>query len=93
MKFQMEVYFVLNVGKRFRRKITKTMITISWLLKEKKDLLAGYTFETQLLNEADEYVQNKQYTEAISDIDKAILVLGKSEDLVNLKKQWSYVKI
>ncbi len=50
------------------------------------------TLQTQLLNEADEYVKNKQYTEAISDIDKAILVLGKSEDLVNLKKQYMEMK-
>lgn len=50
------------------------------------------TFKTQLLNEAESYGQNKQYTEAISDIDKIISVLGTSEDLESLKQQYSEMK-
>ena len=50
------------------------------------------TFKTQLLNEAESYVQDKQYSEAISKIEKIISVLGNSEDLESLKQQYLEMK-
>ncbi len=49
-------------------------------------------YKTQLLNEAENYIQNKQYTEAISNVDHVISILGSSDDLTALKLQYETLK-
>lgn len=50
------------------------------------------SYKAQLLNESENYIQNKQYKEAIANIDKAISVLGSSDDLTELKQHYSELK-
>ena len=48
--------------------------------------------KTELLNEAESYAQNKQYRSAIDNIDKAISVLGETDELVSLRKKYQDMK-
>jgi ribosomal protein L37E len=46
------------------------------------------TYKTQMLSEAEGYVNNKQYKDAVSNVDKVISAVGSSEDLIQLKQQY-----
>jgi tetratricopeptide (TPR) repeat protein len=50
------------------------------------------TYKTQLLSEAEGYVNNKQYSDAIANVDQVISVVGSSEDLTQLKQQYEELK-
>lgn len=45
-------------------------------------------YKTDMLSEAEGYVNNKEYTEAVANVDKVISVVGSSEDLIQLKQQY-----
>ena len=45
-------------------------------------------YKTQLINEAENYVQSGNFKEAIADIDKAISVLGYTDELTQLKQNY-----
>ncbi len=49
-------------------------------------------YKTQCLSEADGFIQNRQYDEAIKIINKVISYTGKSEELENIRQQYNDMK-
>ncbi|WP_333646560.1 zinc ribbon domain-containing protein [Lacrimispora sp.] len=58
--------------------------------KKLKDLTESY--KTELLNEAENLSQNKEYKDAIANVDKVISVIGSSDELTELKQKYSDMK-
>jgi tetratricopeptide (TPR) repeat protein len=60
--------------------------------------LAG-AYQEELLSEAADLAQNKQYKEAIANVDKVISLVGESDELTDLEQQYTemqseqYVKV
>jgi len=50
------------------------------------------TYKNQLLSEAENYVQNKKYKEAIQNVDEVISTLGSSDELTELKQKYIDLK-
>lgn len=49
-------------------------------------------YKTQCLKEAENYIQNRQYDEAIANVEKVISCLGSSDELETLKQQYNDLK-
>lgn len=46
------------------------------------------TYKAQMLSEAAGFINNKQYKDAVSSVDKLISAVGSTEDLIQLKQQY-----